>query len=324
MRRRLMRSLIATPAICIAVVVGTSGCSYFGLQDYVEFTPPPAQIQSRADCGLADITSALGDPDNSPVGDVDGEGSIPDGFTAERVVRCERGVDTSGRLTVDAVTLVGDIGAVSAAFDQRSQRNPDGVSTSCPFGSRVPAGLWLEAADGSAVRPQWPRVICGFRDEPMSALKLMREVGRTTVTSIESPSYGRGCAASAPYVFRATTTSDRARSGRDKTRLLMPTDDVDALTVCGYRNYGEYSTFTGSRRLSVADSRRVAVAGTTAPPASACDRTASEVVALRLLRPDGSGGGQMLVEIDGCRRVMTSIPNTYSAMPSAAMDLLRN
>lgn len=133
------------------------------------FIPPAARPYPRPDCALPDITAALanvglGAP-GSDTSTQEGIGSIPDGFVAETVVRCVRATDATGTVTVEAVTLNGDVDAVTEAFARPSERSAGDTVISCAYSELPSAGVWLVA----------PRI----RDPSAMAEHRLRTPGRT-------------------------------------------------------------------------------------------------------------------------------------------------
>ncbi|MDV6271653.1 hypothetical protein [Rhodococcus globerulus] len=105
---------------------------------------------------------------------------------------------------------------------------------------------------------------------------------------------------------------------------MVPVDDVAGLTVCRYdvQSSANATVLAGSQGLSAEASRRAVESAFAAPSAGACSQTATEVVAMRLVRPDGSGGGVFLAEANGCERFMVPGLTGYRAMPLEALALL--
>ncbi|AMY56458.1 hypothetical protein [Rhodococcoides fascians] len=314
-------------AVCASVAAVTSACG--SSPDTESFTPPPAEVSATAQCTLPDITQSLSDiglasPVDSSV-PRPGVGSVPDGFTTDTVLRCERSIGPAGNIAIDAVTLTGDTAAVTEAFRRPSEKSAGNTSISCAFGEQVPAGLWLVSADGSALRPQWPSTICGYQDEPLATLDALRETGRTTVTTLGAASTPGSCPESTGYVFNTTTDADAAgsQSNPDDRALMLPTSDVADLTVCRYANRVDDTTLIDARSLSQQVSRDIATEAFAAPSAEPCNVVASTVVAGRLVRPDGSGGGVFTAELDGCARFMVPGVIGYRTLPERVQALLR-
>lgn len=317
-----VRALIAS-ATCCSIVVVAAGCA-----QTESFTRPPAPIVPSADCAAPDIMRALSD--NGLGHFVGGAaptsielGSLPSGFVVQTVVRCERAVTAAGDVVIDAVTLSGDVEAVSEALDRPSEREIGNSRLSCTFGEDAPAGLWLVASDGSAVRPQWPTVVCGYRDEPLAAVNALDETNRATVPTLGSASVPGSCPHSSGYVFTLTSDSDsdsdlesNAAPDRAAFDLMVPTRDVSDLTLCRYDTDPDGDALVGARTLSADVSRVVATQSLESPRAGPCDQVATEVVAGRLVRPDGSGGGVFIAEVDGCTRVLVPGVTGYRQLPN--------
>ncbi|MCZ4077029.1 hypothetical protein O1W68_03655 [Rhodococcus sp. H36-A4] len=314
----MRRSAVWLP---LAVVV-CSSCS-FGLQmvgiDTVSFRPPTASVVESADCLSRDIYTALtgvGPWDPAIASTAPEVGYPPAGFEPVAVVRCERGVGSSGEMSVDSVRLQGDVSAVADAFSARSSRYADNISASCALAVDVPAGLWLVDDAGQAFRPAWPSAPCGFQDDPLEPLRMLDEVSRSvhpTGVAVDA----LGCGGASGSEFENTTTEDvdaaveREREGGRirPPALAMPTSDVGGLQVCRYPVEpagldGSYVVPGSTLALNRSDSAALAIPLADAPVAQPCSLDATQMASTVLLRPDGSGGTRVSFELDGCRRAV--------------------
>ncbi len=110
------RAAKLAPALAIVAVAGAvlTACSS------TSYRPPTAAIAERADCLAPDIESTLSaanlnsiDPGRPPAV---GVGYPPEHFSPVAVIRCERGENAAGALTIDSVRLEGDVEAAWDAF----------------------------------------------------------------------------------------------------------------------------------------------------------------------------------------------------------------
>ncbi|MFF2055901.1 hypothetical protein [Rhodococcus qingshengii] len=299
--------IVVVSVVAVALV-------WTGVRDYESFTPPVATAVDRADCLAPDITAALVAPearDSSIALRPEGSGYPPPDFSPVAVVRCERGETSGGGLTIDSVRLEGDIHAVDDAFREQSRRFPANVRADCAYRLVPPAGLWLVDEAGAAIRPTWPTAPCGLQEKPHAALSQLHEISRAQhpVDGISSDDAGT-CAESTGQPFATTTEADMSRMAEHEdtharplteTALATPISDVGRLLVC---RYSTEPPLPESRiRLSRQQSTDLMEVASTAPPAGPCDLVAHHIASIDVLRPDGSGGTRMAVELDGCQRV---------------------
>ncbi|MCD2103749.1 hypothetical protein O4214_02295 [Rhodococcus erythropolis] len=299
--------IVVVSVVAVALV-------WVGVRDYESFTPPVATAVDRADCLAPDIAAALVSPearDSSTALRPEGSGYPPPDFSPVAVVRCERGEASDGGLTIDAVRLEGDIDAVDDAFREQSRRFPANVQASCAYRHLLPAGLWLLDDAGAAIRPTWPTEPCGLQEQPYVALSQLHEASREQhlVAGISSDDAGT-CAESIGLLFETTTETDVDRMAAHddtyirpltETPLTTPISDVGRLQVCRYST--EPPLPESRSRLSRQQSTDLMEVASTAPPAGPCDLVAQHIALIDVLRPDGSGGTRMAVELDGCQRV---------------------
>jgi hypothetical protein len=282
--------------------------------DHVSFTPATAPIVDRPDCLTRDIYTSL--TGLGPWGSADtpaspAPGYPPADFEPVTVVRCELAENAAGKMTVDSVTLQGDVAAVTRAFSIDSQRFPDNVSASCALNVETSVGLWLVDARGSAFRPAWPSIPCSFREEPLEALRALHEVGREsfdTGVPVNLPRYCSDRFGFTGGIYSGTAATEEARRALDLSvrpllaDLALPVDDVGPLQVC---RHGVDEPVPGGWHmwLTAQESADLVRSVLSAPVAAPCNLTATRLVSIRLLRADGSGGVTLSVELDGCRRV---------------------
>ncbi|MDJ0363097.1 hypothetical protein [Rhodococcus sp. H29-C3] len=89
---------------------------------------------------------------------------------------------------------------------------------------------------------------------------------------------------------------------REATKLATPIDDVGRLRICRFVN-GDVPVEGSRDRLTLEQSRTLMQTVLQLPLAPPCEQSAQHFAAIELLRPDGSGGTQMQVELDGCKRL---------------------
>ncbi|WP_051637589.1 hypothetical protein [Rhodococcus sp. UNC363MFTsu5.1] len=312
--------VLAILAIAGAVLIACDG-------DSVSYRPPTAAIAERVDCLAPDIDSKLSalnssniDPGRPPSV---GVGYPPRGFTPVAVVRCERGENTAGALTIDSVRLEGDVEAAWDAFRVDSKRFPDNVQASCAVAQNVPAGLWFVDADGRAVRPAWPAAPCGYQRHPIAVLAELHEVDRPQQArqlpadnpGVCSEKYGSGFITTTDADVQEADGADRRSRLAVNYALAFPIDDVGRLQVCRFIESAGASTQQSRSRLTIDQSVDLVREVIDAPPAPPCALTATRTAQIPLYRADGSGGAKIDIELDGCRRATgTGIP--YVAVPA--------
>ncbi|PZT98850.1 MAG: hypothetical protein DI630_18400 [Gordonia sp. (in: high G+C Gram-positive bacteria)] len=291
----------------------------------MSFTPPTAPVVDRADCLTQDIYSRLtglgpwGSADEPPKPSL---GYPPDDFEPISVVRCDLAQHTTGTMSVDSVSLGGDVGALARAFSMESERFPDNVQASCAIGVEPAVGLWLVDARGRAFRPAWPSVPCSFREEPLEALRALHETGRESFDTGVPVDLPRYCTErTGGTVFSARSAEETARRALNSSirpllsELALPVDDAGPLQVCRY-GVGFPEPGGSVVWLSAAQSADMIRTALTAPPAAPCTVEATRTAAVQLRRADGSGGAALSVELDGCRRV------GQNAAPAALIEML--
>ncbi|NKR63826.1 hypothetical protein GS486_10140 [Rhodococcus hoagii] len=251
-----------------ALVTGVLTCALLAACDGgdVSYRPPVAATFDRADCQAPDIErrlTALVDDGIDTGPPAQGVGYPPADFMPVSVVRCERGENSSGALTIDSVRLEGDIGAAWDAFREESERFPEGAMASC-IRQTPSVAVWFVDDEERAVRPAWPSTGCGPKDGPIAALAKLREVDRQQhVTALRADDPGV-CDTKFGSAFSTTTDADvrpdseeerRARIS-DKSALAFPIDGIGRLQVCRYRETGGESTQESRSRLTVQQSGR--------------------------------------------------------------------
>ncbi|MDV8023822.1 hypothetical protein [Rhodococcus sp. IEGM 1330] len=311
--------------------------------DDVSYRPPTATIVSSPDCLAQSIYTGLtgsGPWDPALTSDAPDPGYPPATFQPVAVVRCERGTDEAGGMTVDSVRLEGNIHAVDAAFSADSKRFPDGVVASCVYAMDPPVGLWFVNEAGKAFRPAWPASPCGLQNAPMEALADLNEVSRSPHptgidnrynTSCESSPYGQGFDNTTPEDVAAAEERERSQDGPVVPSLVMPIDDVDQLQLCTVRTSNPLaaeelppdsivSAAGTSTTLGRAESASIVRSVANAPLAPACNEISTRIASTELRRPDGSGRSFVSFELDGCQRAAGF--GYYRAIPTEALSAL--
>ena len=283
-----------------------TGCSL--VSDGTEsYRPPAGDIVPAADCALPDIVHLLQFGENNSGDNTPNEGSLPPGFTPTGVVVCQLAEGTDGSGSIDAVTLGGDVADFAEAINQQSERPDKNTSYSCAYEVKAPAAIYLVSPEG-AVRMQWPTVICGFSDDPLKPLEALKETGRTPVQNTGGLSPTQ-CPPSPSGSFRRTAEPAPAPPADKRPTVRFPDRDIMGLTACTYRvNRGPTgdiadTALTDQTRLSASASTQLIRDVLTAPAARSCELDATGIVTLDLYRPDGSGGSELQIETDGCRRL---------------------
>lgn len=211
-------------------------------------------------------------------------------------------------------------------MNQRSERPDKNTSYSCPYEVKAPAAIYLVSPAG-AVRTQWPTVICGFSNDLLKPLEALVETGRTRVQNIERLVPTR-CLQSTGSSFVRTAQPDTTSRAVQPPMLRSPDRDVMGLTAWTYRVTrgltGDVAdtAVTNQTRLSESASTQLMRDVFAAPAAPDCDLDATEIVILDLYRPDGSGGNELLIETDGCRRLAINGRIGYREISSDITALL--
>ncbi|GAA1875630.1 hypothetical protein GCM10009773_00140 [Williamsia serinedens] len=305
--------------------MSAAACSVIGPDlDTEEYRTPAAPVVATASCAWPGIVQELGYGfSTSQYTDTPREGSIPEDFVPTKVVRCEVR-DTGDATSIDEVTLSGDVGAVRDAFALPSLRYRDG-DPSCAVRADAPVAVWLVADDG-AIRVGWPAAPCDLRSEPLDPLAELRETSRRSVASVpRQPVVGDPAAECRGA--GSVRLGDLGAERRPAVRL--PEQAVATTTLCASRvvdlpNNDWRTEQLGSTRLSAQDSTRLVREILASPPASRdCTTRGTEVITATLRRPDGSGGGLLTAERNGCRRIAVDNLITYRSTTPAVDEILR-
>lgn len=317
-----------------ALVTGVLTCALIAACDGgdVSYRPTVAATFDRADCQAPDIErrlTALVDDGIETGPPAEGVGYPPAEFTPVAVVRCERGENSSGALTIDSVRLEGDVAAAWDAFEEESERFPEGTTASCARQTSSVA-VWFVDEDERAVRPAWPSTGCGPKPGPLAALAKLREVDRQQhVTALRADDPGV-CDTKFGSVFSTTTDADVRPESEEERRarisenfaLAFPIEGIGRLQVCRYRETGDESIEESRSRLTAQQSADVVLGVVAAPAAPACSLVATRTAVIALLRPDGSGGDRIDVELDGCMRATASGLLRQVAVPASVLEVL--
>lgn len=332
-RIRARQAVVAMVSVGLLATVAACGLMSDGTES---FRPPAAPIAPRASCDLPDIIDRLDIGTPSSGADRQGEGSVPPGFTPTSVISCEISDGRDGTTTIDEVTLNGNIDALVKALSRKSERTDANTSVSCAYATYAPAAIWLVSPAGG-VRAAWPTVVCGFRDDPLAPLAALAETGRTTVRTLRALPPAPGVPPTTTCNGHVGTSFHPMTSGADggtapqvtrRPTLRLPDGPAAGVTACTYRvsrlstGVGELA-LTGQVKLSAQASSQLIHEAFTAPQAEPCNREATEVVDVTLYRPDGSGGGSLSAEADGCRRLTVHGLTGYRTAASTTTALLR-
>lgn len=325
-------TVMATSVGCGSILPGSFN------DDNVPYRPPTAAVTTSPDCLSTNIYTALtglGPWDEALTTDAPEPGYPPADFQPAAVLRCERGIDENGSLTMDSVRLEGDVAAVDAAFSADSQRFPDHIVASCAYSMEPAVGLWLVDGQGRGFRPAWPGTPCGLQDAPLATLAALTEVSRESHPTGYNDKYSTTCEVGPGSDFETTTSDDvsaaREREGSPDAlvvpALVMPIDDVDALSLCTYspaatsESYDPSASVAGTRiNLNRLESAAMTRATADAPLAQPCAQTSTRIATTYLSRPDGSGTRSVSFELDGCRRA--SGFGYYRAIPDGVLATL--
>ncbi|WP_104083133.1 hypothetical protein [Cryobacterium sp. Y11] len=157
-------------ALAIALAVLLSGCA--GLPGFPAATDTPvAQLAAEVDCQAPNLNHEIVVQDGVPTQtDLTAEhpaapdpGRVPADFEPVAAYRCTffgSLDDAQGRWSAVTVeNLQGDFGLLLAALaEPNDQAGPNQV---CTADMELVPTLWLENADGDALRAAWPRTACG-------------------------------------------------------------------------------------------------------------------------------------------------------------------
>ena len=327
---------LGSSLLVMGVVVATAwACTNLNpFADSVSYRPETAKVVSSPDCLAQNIYTALtglGPSDPALTADAPEPGYPPRRFQPVAVLRCERGVDESGAMTVDSVRLEGNIDAVDAAFSADSERFPPGVMASCAYEMTPPAGLWFVDESGHAFRPAWPASPCGLQNAPIEALTDLTEVSRSShptgyddryTTTCQSGSYGGEFENTTPEQVAVAEESERSSDVPVVPSLVMPIDDVDRLQLCTVPAPLDASAYAAGTltAMSRADSTLLVRSVADAPVAPACSQRSTRIASTELRRPDGSGRSFVSFELDGCQRAEGF--GYYRTIPAEALAAL--
>jgi len=156
-------------AAVISLALLLSGCA--GLPGYPAATDTPvAQLVDGIDCQAPNLNNGIVAETGSPPPmditatrpDAPAPGAVPVGFDPVAAYRCSffGSVDTDeGRWSAVTIqTLSGDFDPLLTALSASNDRpSPNQI---CSADMEIVPELWLENADGDALRAAWPRTAC--------------------------------------------------------------------------------------------------------------------------------------------------------------------
>lgn len=254
------------------------------------------------------------------------QAAVPAHFDAVAVVRCVtefRTVPGDGEWKFSAAQRADSgLAAFLAALRLPSVTPSPGEAYACT--GQIPTPLALVDAHGAIIQPSLPSDACGPLTQVTSAISALRwkTVTEQRISQIQTQSgLDSGCEPQYKDVFELPVPSNAlpwskvrrpANPAPNEVCIyaLAPTSD-STLTV---------GTFAGGVKLTAAQRDAVVKALGLAgdAPAPKCTLTASRMVVLA-----GPGADGIVVELDGCRRVMW--PNGFvDAAPGTLLQALRS
>jgi hypothetical protein len=252
--------------------------------------------------------------------------AVPAHFAAVAVVRCVaeyRTVPGDGEWEFsDAQRADSGLAAFLAALRLPSVTPSPGEAFACP--AEVPMSLALVDAHGAIVNPSLPHNACGSLTQVTSAISALpwKTVTEQRISQIQTQSgLDSGCEPQYKDVFELPVPKDAL----PWSKVRRP-GNPEPNEVCVYalsRTSGStltVGTFAKAVRLTAAQQDAVvkALDLTGDAPAPKCTRTASRMVVMA-----GPGADGIIVELDGCQRLMW--PNGFvAAAPGALLQALRS
>jgi len=240
-------------------------------------------------------------------------GTVPKGFAPVAAITCdaepENTVSADLGVTTRAHRWVGDFSEAVAKLNVPSKgRRLD--QQSCPIASmvRLP-DLWLVDAGGRALRPSYPVDDCGFqRIGGLRAVETLTEVETIDYRFTLSPS-------GAAQLFPCSGVVPEPTPG---AAGYDPSMYVPIGSVCDYRREGGGWVFSGARNLE--NSVEIPVGQPVPPDCAAATRSVGSV--LEYLGGETRPPATVLVELDGCRRILVdgAVPMGATEQMVAALE----
>ncbi len=293
---------VRTAAAVALVLALSSACSALAAPR----TPAPVQASWP---GCEALGAFVTDRGQQP----SGQGGVPSGFTPDRVVLCEREVRTTaaGEVGVELERSATDVGPLLIYLARPSERSSNGP---CTADGWLAPWLFLLDADGRYVAPEIPVDGCGKpfgwyddRDHlawqrPAYTDRVVREVpvGENAQARVT------GCPTTYDDVLDASAASTRRRPGGF-------TEDPFGGRPLRYCTYDvadgsdPRSVFVGGYDLVEDERAQLVAALLSAPEATAaCSARPTDLTVVG----SKEGGPSLLVETDGCRRVLSTAGET--------------
>jgi hypothetical protein len=148
-------------------------------------TGPPVYV--RPECTTTGGAAFLPLPSTPAPSDVQQQqtaGRVPPGFTAVRAVKCASSYEPTPAVIQSETTTPADLQKVLAALRPPLVEEPDGP-IACPAIGQLPVAYALVDAQGTAVRVDFPRGICGLYVD--SALQRLSTVHWSTTGTAQAP-----------------------------------------------------------------------------------------------------------------------------------------
>ncbi|TFB77362.1 hypothetical protein E3O06_01015 [Cryobacterium glaciale] len=286
--------------------------------------------------------------------DAPAPGMVPTGFEPVAAHRCTfygSVDDAEGRWSAVTVeTRTGDFNALLAALAEPNDQ--PGLNQACTADMEIVPELWLEDAAGEALRAAWPRTACGkTKPATAKALELLELTDSTVlplVLQIGREALDAGCAMSTStpelsLLFGvASLQTDSGEVGEDLQPIpVSPVEipsyaGVDGASVCFYTvdpaaepepNDGidemlggmmslQFGTFDSATTLA-ADAAALLPAAASALQAPTCTTDPTRFAVLWPERAGSRLDTAILVELDGCQRLV--LPGRHALVPAPAL-----
>lgn len=299
---------VAIAVMIVAILAGAYGA---GLLDLRGPAPDraPAEIVAAAVCRPPRMLDGVATPPPELASQSAARpGTVPDGFVPVEALTCDADlpatISAEREIVTHAHRWAGDFDLAVRMLDAPSQGRR--LISSCGVASVVPLpDLWLIDAGGRAVRPSYPVDDCGFQ-----RVGGLREV--QALTEVETiPHRFTLFPAGVEQLFSCTVAPPAPQAGAARLEV------TPLASVCEYRRDGDGWVFGGARRLdpSFEISADTVPAGQPEPPCEDATRAVGAVLSAGYL--DAAARRTILVELDGCRRLVVD-----GAAPAVAPEWL--
>ncbi|RVW09109.1 hypothetical protein EGT67_13230 [Prescottella agglutinans] len=308
---------VVRPAALTVMVLSIGAAAYFsGLLPFLGPGPEraAAEIVDAAVCRTPnELDGRASPPPELLPQSAARPGTVPEDFVPVAAITCDP--ESEDTMSADLVVATrahrweGDFRAAIADLNAPSWGRRLALQ-SCPTASmvRLP-DLWLIDAAGRALRPSYPVDGCGFqRIGGLRAVEALTEVETVEHRFVLSPS-------GASQLFPCSSVVPTPNPG---VAAFDPSQFVPIDSACDYRWEDGGWAFDGARRLH---NSVELVAG---PPAVGECPAATRAVGsvLDRLGPEFVSPATVLVELDGCRRVLVdgAAPTVASAQTITALE----